>query len=54
VSVVIKDILVKLSPDPAADRAADSAAGLVVMGGYGHSRMRQFILGASPAGCWPQ
>jgi nucleotide-binding universal stress UspA family protein len=47
---MIKDILVKLSLDPAADRAADSAAGLVVMGGYGHSRMRQFILGGVTRG----
>jgi nucleotide-binding universal stress UspA family protein len=30
--------------------AADSAAGLVVMGGYGHSRMREFILGGTTRG----
>lgn len=30
--------------------AADSAADLVVMGGYGHSRMRQFILGGVTRG----
>jgi nucleotide-binding universal stress UspA family protein len=26
-------------------RAADSSANLIVMGGYGHSRMREFVLG---------
>jgi nucleotide-binding universal stress UspA family protein len=30
--------------------AADSAADLVVMGGYGHSRMREFILGGVTRG----
>jgi nucleotide-binding universal stress UspA family protein len=25
--------------------AADSAADLLVMGGYGHSRLREFVLG---------
>ncbi len=26
-------------------RAADSGADLMVMGGYGHSRLREFVLG---------
>jgi nucleotide-binding universal stress UspA family protein len=30
--------------------AADSAADLVVMGGYGHSRLREFILGGATDG----
>jgi nucleotide-binding universal stress UspA family protein len=30
--------------------AADSAADLIVMGGYGHSRMREFILGGVTRG----
>jgi nucleotide-binding universal stress UspA family protein len=30
--------------------AADSAADMIVMGGYGHSRMREFILGGVTRG----
>jgi nucleotide-binding universal stress UspA family protein len=38
----VKDVLLNY--------AADSAADLVVMGGYGHSRMREFILGGVTRG----
>jgi nucleotide-binding universal stress UspA family protein len=40
--VDVKDLLL--------NHAADSAADLVVMGGYGHSRMREFILGGVTRG----
>jgi nucleotide-binding universal stress UspA family protein len=30
--------------------AADSAADLIVMGGYGHSRLREFVLGGATRG----
>ena len=30
--------------------AADSAANFIVMGGYGHSRLREFILGGVTRG----
>lgn len=30
--------------------AADSGAGMVVMGGYGHSRLREFVLGGATRG----
>jgi len=40
--VDVKDVLL--------NHAADSAADLVVMGGYGHSRMREFILGGVTRG----
>jgi nucleotide-binding universal stress UspA family protein len=40
--VDVKDVLL--------NHAADSAAELVVMGGYGHSRMREFILGGVTRG----
>ena len=30
--------------------AADSAADMIVMGGYGHSRLREFILGGVTRG----
>ena len=30
--------------------AADTAAGFIVMGGYGHSRLREFILGGVTRG----
>jgi nucleotide-binding universal stress UspA family protein len=30
--------------------AADCAADLIVMGGYGHSRLREFILGGATRG----
>jgi nucleotide-binding universal stress UspA family protein len=30
--------------------AADSAADFIVMGGYGHSRLREFILGGATRG----
>jgi nucleotide-binding universal stress UspA family protein len=40
--VDVKDVLL--------NQAADSAADLVVMGGYGHSRMREFILGGVTRG----
>ena len=32
-------------------RAADLGADLIVMGGYGHSRAREFVLGAPPGSC---
>jgi nucleotide-binding universal stress UspA family protein len=41
-NLAVKDVLLNY--------AADSAAGLVVMGGYGHSRMREFILGGVTRG----
>jgi nucleotide-binding universal stress UspA family protein len=41
-SIEIKDVLL--------NHAADSAADLVVMGGYGHSRVREFILGGVTRG----
>jgi nucleotide-binding universal stress UspA family protein len=31
--------------DAILDYAADSSADLLVMGGYGHSRLREFVLG---------
>jgi nucleotide-binding universal stress UspA family protein len=31
--------------DAILSQAADSSADLLVMGGYGHSRLREFILG---------
>ena len=31
--------------------AADSSADFIVMGGYGHSRLREFILGGDAASC---
>ena len=36
--------------DALLNQAADSAADFVVMGGYGHSRMREFILGGVTRG----
>jgi nucleotide-binding universal stress UspA family protein len=30
--------------------AADSSTDLVVMGGYGHSRLREFVLGGATRG----
>jgi nucleotide-binding universal stress UspA family protein len=30
--------------------AADAAADLIVMGGYGHSRLREFVLGGTTRG----
>jgi len=30
--------------------AADSSADMIVMGGYGHSRLREFILGGTTRG----
>jgi nucleotide-binding universal stress UspA family protein len=41
-NLAVKDVLLNY--------AADSAADLVVMGGYGHSRMREFILGGVTRG----
>jgi len=41
-SIEVKDVLL--------NHAADSDADLVVMGGYGHSRMREFILGGVTRG----
>jgi hypothetical protein len=32
-------------------RAADFGSDLIVMGGYGHSRQREFVLGVSRARC---
>jgi nucleotide-binding universal stress UspA family protein len=31
-------------------RAADNGADLIVMGGYGHSRLREFVLGGATRG----
>jgi nucleotide-binding universal stress UspA family protein len=36
--------------DVVLDYAADSGADLIVMGGYGHSRLREFILGGATRG----
>ena len=36
--------------DAILSRAADSNADFMVMGGYGHSRLRQFILGGATRG----
>ncbi|HXW27315.1 MAG TPA: universal stress protein [Xanthobacteraceae bacterium] len=41
-NLAVKDVLLNY--------AADSGADLVVMGGYGHSRMREFILGGATRG----
>jgi len=30
--------------------AADSSADMIVMGGYGHSRLREFVLGGATRG----
>ena len=35
-------------------RAADLAADLLVMGGYGHSRLREFVLGGVSRGIFQQ
>jgi nucleotide-binding universal stress UspA family protein len=37
-------------PDTLLSHAADSGADFLVMGGYGHSRMREFILGGATRG----
>jgi len=36
--------------DAILSHAADSNADLLVMGGYGHSRLREFILGGATRG----
>ena len=36
--------------DVVLDYAADNGADLIVMGGYGHSRLREFILGGATRG----
>src|SRR5579871_5806005 len=37
-------------PNTILSHAADSAADLIVMGGYGHSRLREFVLGGATQG----
>jgi nucleotide-binding universal stress UspA family protein len=37
-------------PNTILSYAADSSADLLVMGGYGHSRLREFILGGATRG----
>ena len=37
-------------PNTILSQAADSSADLIVMGGYGHSRLREFILGGATEG----
>ena len=53
------DIKIEVRTTPAADidvpniilsHVADSAASLLVMGGYGHSRLREFVLGGATRG----
>jgi nucleotide-binding universal stress UspA family protein len=37
-------------PDTILSHAADTSADLIVMGGYGHSRLREFVLGGATSG----
>ncbi len=37
-------------PNTLLSHAADSGADLIVMGGYGHSRLREFVLGGATRG----
>jgi len=45
--IVVKDVDV---PNAILSHAADIGADLIVMGGYGHSRLREFILGGATRG----
>ena len=37
-------------PRPSCRYAADASADMIVMGGYGHSRLREFVLGGATRG----
>jgi nucleotide-binding universal stress UspA family protein len=37
-------------PSTILSHAADSSADMIVMGGYGHSRLREFVLGGATLG----
>jgi nucleotide-binding universal stress UspA family protein len=37
-------------PNAILSHAADTSADLIVMGGYGHSRLREFVLGGATRG----
>ena len=37
-------------PSTILSHAADSSADMIVMGGYGHSRLREFVLGGATRG----
>jgi nucleotide-binding universal stress UspA family protein len=45
--VVAPDIDV---PNAILSHAADTSCDLIVMGGYGHSRLREFVLGSATRG----
>ena len=46
-SIVAPDVDV---PNTILSHAADSGADFIVMGGYGHSRLREFVLGGATRG----